>query len=85
MAEKKKIHKVAVTSTKKTMSLRSDKFSGLYDPKNEHDSCGLGFIANIKAHRNDRLFFGQLKSRGIYFLRMVTSPLKVLPSDLLRT
>ena len=21
---------------------------GLYDPSKEHDSCGLGFIANIK-------------------------------------
>ena len=47
MAEKKKIHKVAVTSTKKTLNLHSDKFGGLYDPKNEHDACGLGFIANI--------------------------------------
>ena len=21
---------------------------GLYDPRNEHDACGMGFIANIK-------------------------------------
>ena len=21
---------------------------GLYDPKNEHDACGIGFVANIK-------------------------------------
>src|SRR5262249_53764745 len=21
---------------------------GLYDPRNEHDSCGVGFVANIK-------------------------------------
>ncbi|MDD9877573.1 MAG: hypothetical protein OXR84_09060, partial [Magnetovibrio sp.] len=21
---------------------------GLYDPSNEHDNCGIGFIANIK-------------------------------------
>ena len=21
---------------------------GLYDPRNEHDSCGIGFVANIK-------------------------------------
>ena len=21
---------------------------GLYDPRNEHDACGVGFIANIK-------------------------------------
>ena len=21
---------------------------GLYDPRNEHDSCGVGFVADIK-------------------------------------
>jgi glutamate synthase (NADPH/NADH) large chain len=25
---------------------------GLYDPANEHDACGLGFIANIKGRKN---------------------------------
>ena len=28
---------------------------GLYDPKNEHDACGIGFVANIKG----------IKSHGI--------------------
>ena len=28
---------------------------GLYDPKNEHDACGLGFIANIKGKRLTQL------------------------------
>ena len=27
--------------------LRQQKI-GLYDPKNEHDACGIGFVANIK-------------------------------------
>ena len=22
---------------------------GLYDPANEHDACGIGFVVNIKA------------------------------------
>ena len=26
---------------------------GLYDPRNEHDSCGLGFIANIKGRKSN--------------------------------
>ena len=55
MAEKKKIHKVAVTSTKKFMNLHSDKLGGLYDPKNEHDSCGLGFIANINGVKSHKI------------------------------
>ena len=24
---------------------------GLYDPKNEHDSCGIGFVANIDGRK----------------------------------
>ncbi|MBN8904316.1 MAG: class II glutamine amidotransferase, partial [Rhodospirillales bacterium] len=25
---------------------------GLYDPRNEHDACGVGFIANIKGRKS---------------------------------
>ncbi len=25
---------------------------GLYDPSFEHDSCGIGFVANIKGHKS---------------------------------
>ena len=25
---------------------------GLYDPSNEHDACGIGFVANIKGQKN---------------------------------
>ena len=25
---------------------------GLYDPRNEHDACGMGFVANIKGERS---------------------------------
>jgi glutamate synthase (NADPH/NADH) large chain len=25
---------------------------GLYDPRNEHDACGVGFVANIKNHKS---------------------------------
>src|SRR6478672_4115972 len=25
---------------------------GLYDPTNEHDSCGVGFVANIKGRKS---------------------------------
>ena len=28
---------------------------GLYDPKNEHDSCGIGFIANIKNRKSHEI------------------------------
>src|SRR6201986_1249678 len=26
---------------------------GLYDPRNEHDSCGVGFVANIKGEKSN--------------------------------
>ena len=25
---------------------------GLYDPANEHDNCGIGFVANIKNYKS---------------------------------
>src|SRR3974390_3246157 len=25
---------------------------GLYDPRNEHDSCGIGFVADIKGRKS---------------------------------
>ncbi|HIM57580.1 MAG TPA: glutamate synthase subunit alpha, partial [Candidatus Latescibacteria bacterium] len=28
---------------------------GLYDPKNEHDSCGIGFVAHIKGVRSNSI------------------------------
>jgi glutamate synthase (NADPH/NADH) large chain len=28
---------------------------GLYDPRNEHDSCGVGFVVHIKGQRSNRI------------------------------
>ena len=28
---------------------------GLYDPENEHDSCGVGFVAHIKGERSHKI------------------------------
>jgi glutamate synthase (ferredoxin) len=28
---------------------------GLYDPKFEHDSCGVGFIVNIKGNKSRQI------------------------------
>ncbi len=25
---------------------------GLYDPQNEHDACGIGFVADISGHKS---------------------------------
>jgi glutamate synthase (NADPH/NADH) large chain len=28
---------------------------GLYDPANEHDACGVGFVANVKGHKSHEI------------------------------
>src|ERR1700739_4488352 len=28
---------------------------GLYDPRNEHDSCGVGFVASIKGEKSHEI------------------------------
>ncbi|MEP4482025.1 MAG: hypothetical protein ABJ367_08250, partial [Alphaproteobacteria bacterium] len=28
---------------------------GLYDPRNEHDACGIGFIANIHNRKSHKI------------------------------
>jgi glutamate synthase domain-containing protein 2/glutamate synthase domain-containing protein 1/glutamate synthase domain-containing protein 3 len=28
---------------------------GLYDPRNEHDACGIGFVANVKGHKSHEI------------------------------
>src|ERR1700682_1446278 len=36
---------------------------GLYDPRNEHDACGIGFVANIKGRKSHDLI-----ARGLQIL-----------------
>ena len=37
---------------------------GLYDPKNEHDACGVGFVAHIKGHKSH-----DIVAQGLNILR----------------
>jgi len=37
------------------MSVGLPQAQGLYDPRNEHDSCGIGFIANIKNRKSHEI------------------------------
>ncbi|MGF6302385.1 hypothetical protein OKW42_005738 [Paraburkholderia sp. WC7.3d] len=34
---------------------------GLYDPQNEHDACGVGFVAHIKGHKSHEIIQQGLK------------------------
>src|SRR6202011_1211610 len=40
---------------------------GLYDPTNEHDACGLGFIAHIKGEKNHAIV-----TQGLQILKNLT-------------
>lgn len=42
------------------MQKRFPKAQGLYDPQNEHDACGVGFVANIKGEKTHDII-----SRGL--------------------
>ena len=34
---------------------------GLYDPRHEHDACGVGFVAHIKNHKSHQRLLDGLK------------------------
>ena len=34
---------------------------GLYDPRHEHDACGVGFVAHIKGHKSHAIVAQGLK------------------------
>src|SRR4029450_5822044 len=40
---------------------------GLYDPANEHDACGVGFVANIKGRKSHAII-----EQGLMILRNLT-------------
>ena len=43
------------------MNFSRQKTAGLYNPQNEHDSCGVGFIASIKGDKTHQIVLDGLK------------------------
>ncbi len=41
--------------------LEAPERQGLYDPRNEHDSCGVGFVANIKGRKSHEVIESGLR------------------------
>ena len=37
------------------MANRKNQKQGLYNPKNEHDSCGVGFVTNIHGKKSHKI------------------------------
>src|SRR3981189_3365840 len=48
---------------KKRVRMAAGQARGLYDPRNEHDACGVGFVVNIKGRKSHDLI-----SRGLQIL-----------------
>ena len=46
---------------------RRNKRQGLYDPRNEHDACGVGFIAHMKGEKSH-----QIVKDGLFILENLT-------------
>ena len=40
---------------------------GLYDPRNEHDACGVGFVVDIKGRKSHRIV-----EQGLQILERLT-------------
>ena len=47
--------------------LPTEKLPGLYDPRNEHDSCGVGFVADLKGQRSHDII-----AKGLQILENLT-------------
>lgn len=44
-----------VNANEKLMDWEAPKAQGLYDPQNEHEACGVGFIVSIDGQRNHKV------------------------------
>ncbi|WP_246710399.1 glutamate synthase large subunit [Martelella soudanensis] len=57
----------SVATEAKAASGRRAKRQGLYDPRNEHDACGVGFIAHMKGEKSH-----QIVRDGLFILENLT-------------
>ncbi|HQT80193.1 MAG TPA: hypothetical protein PLD10_24400, partial [Rhodopila sp.] len=46
---------------RKVVAMHEVMRQGLYDPRNEHDSCGVGFVVNIKGRKSHDIITQGLK------------------------
>ena len=56
----------ATANTRKSASGLPKK-QGLYDPRNEHDACGVGFVAHMKGQKSH-----QIVKDGLFILENLT-------------
>ncbi len=61
------IQAVQTRAVKSTKTFGLPHAQGLYDPRNEHDACGVGFVANIKGVKSH-----QIVKDGLFMLENLT-------------
>ena len=49
---------------------------GLYNPANEHDACGIGFIAHIKGHKSHSIV-----QQGLLILKNLAHRVRSVPTS----
>ena len=49
---------------------------GLYDPRNEHDSCGVGFVAHIKGVKSHSIIDQALEILQIWIIAARWVPIR---------
>ena len=57
---------VQTSAVKLTEHSGLPKAQGLYDPRNEHDACGVGFVANMKGVKSH-----QIVKDGLFMLEKI--------------
>jgi len=48
-------------------TLRPPEAAGLYDPRDEHDACGVGFVVDIKGRRSHGVVEKGLDIMGLFY------------------
>ena len=56
------------------MQTRLPEAQGLYNPENEHDNCGIGFVAHIKGKPSH-----DIVQRGLKFLEIWITGVQQVP------
>ena len=49
---------------------------GLYDPRNEHDACGVGFVANIKGRKSHDIIAAAWRSWSTWTTAARSAPIR---------
>ena len=58
-------------ANEKLMDWEAPKAQGLYDPQNEHEACGVGFIVAIDGQRNHKVSDLFIDGRRLIRLKMI--------------